>query len=243
MCHAECMTGYGFAGLAVGDGALVLGVCQWVRSRRAGSWAPLSSASISTAAAAAFAVAVGVLLLGAVGVPASWVMNSATGFLLGGALLLVLSSGLGWRERRHEALMALGRGEPSKPRMVHPMVFFAAGALGVYGMLLAISGYGNALDALTNAAGAHAPTDLMRGLRLFCSLRCCSVGWPLWCSGDVALELPGSTSSRLQVSRCEWPVSARMLSIASAAWARLTLTPLNGDPLCAPNHESRRKYW
>jgi len=154
------MSGY-VAGLAVGDGALVLGVCQWVRSRRAGSWAPLSSSSIVTAAAAAWAVAVGVLLLGAVGVPASWVMTSATGFLLGGALLLVLSSGLGWRERRHEALMALGRGEPPKPRMVHPLVFFAAGVLGVYGMLLAISGYGNALDALTNAAGAHAPTDLM----------------------------------------------------------------------------------
>jgi len=155
------MTGYELAGLAVGAGALVLGVHQWVCSRRAGSWAPLSSASIVAAAALAFAVGVGVLFLGAVGVPASWVMTAATGFLLGSALLLVLSSGLGWRERRHEALMALGRGEPPKPRMVHPLVFFAAGVLGVFGMLLAISGYGNALDALTNAAGAHAPTDLM----------------------------------------------------------------------------------
>jgi len=155
------MSGY-VAGLAVGDGALVLGVCQWVHSRRAGSWAPLSSASIVTAVAAAWAVAVGVLLLGAVGVPASWVMTSATGFLLGGALLLVLSSGLGWRERRHEALMALGRGEPPKPRLAHPVVvFFVAGVLGVCGMLLAISPYMNALDVLTNAAGAHAPTDLM----------------------------------------------------------------------------------
>ncbi len=163
--HAWGMTGHGFAELAVlavGDGALVLGVYQWVRSRRAGSWAPLSSASIVKTAAATWAVAVGVLLLGAVGVPASWVMTSVTGFLLGGALLLVLSSGLGWRERRHEVLMALGRGEPPKPRMVHPaVVFFAAGVLGVCGMLLAISPYMNALDVLTNAAGAAAPTDLM----------------------------------------------------------------------------------